>query len=91
MAELATFSKDPQATLDYRVNWAPWLGTDTISAVTWTVPSGITQTATSNTTTTATVWLAGGEAGTDYTVTCRVTTTAGRVDERSIVISVAQR
>lgn len=84
-------TKDPQATLDYRIDWSAWLGTDTISAVTWTVPSGITQTATSNTTTTATVWLAGGEAGTDYVVTCRVTTTAGRVDERSIVISVAQR
>jgi|NOAtaT_7_FD_contig_111_419445_length_1406_multi_2_in_0_out_0_2 hypothetical protein len=91
MATIGTAIKDPQATLDYPINWAPWLTTDTISSVVWTVPTGITQTATSNTTTTATIWLSGGEVGTEYTVTCRVTTTAGRIDERSIAIRVAQR
>jgi hypothetical protein len=89
--ETYTATKDPNSTLDYTINWASWLTTDTISAVAWTVETGITQTATSNTTTTATIWLSGGEAGTEYTVTCRVTTTAGRIDDRSIAIRVAQR
>lgn len=91
MATLETFTKDPNATLDYEIKWGDWLTSDTISAVTWTVETGITQTAATNTTTAATIWLSGGEAGTEYTVTCRVTTTAGRIDERSIAIRVAQR
>lgn len=89
--ETYTATKDPNSTLDYTINWSSWLTTDTISTVAWTLETGITQTATSNTTTTATIWLSGGEAGTEYTVTCRVTTTAGRIDERSIAIRVAQR
>jgi hypothetical protein len=89
--ETYTATKDPNSTLDYTINWSSWLTTDTISTVGWTIETGITQTATSNTTTTATIWLSGGEAGTEYTVTCRVTTTAGRIDERSIAIRVAQR
>ena len=84
-------TKDPQSTLDYVVDWSSWLGADTIASVAWTVETGITQASTTNTTTTATIWLSGGEAGTEYTVTCRVTTAAGRIDERSIVVKVAQR
>ena len=60
--------KDPQATLDYRFDWSAWLTPDTISSVTWTVPAGITQTAATNTTTTATIWLSGGTVGTRYTI-----------------------
>ena len=84
-------TKDPQATLDYRFDWSLWLVTDTIVSVTWTVPSGITQTAATNTTTTATIWLSGGSVGTKYTVACRITTTAGRIDERSLIVSVIQK
>ena len=91
MATIGTAMKDPQATLDYPINWAAWLTTDTIVSVVWTVPTGITQTAATNTTTTATIWLSGGEVGTEYTVTCRVTTAGGRIDERSIAVRVAQR
>jgi len=83
--------KDPQATLDYPCSWAPWLGTDTISSVTWTVPAGITQTAATNTTTSATIWLSGGTVGTRYTIVCRITTAAGRIDERSLIVRVPQK
>ena len=83
--------KDPQATLDYRFDWAAWLTTDTISTVTWTVPAGITQTAATNTTTTATIWLSGGAVGTRYAIACKITTTAGRIDERSLIVSVQQK
>lgn len=85
------FVKDPDAILDYKVDWATWLGSDTISAVTWTVPTGITQTAVSNTTTAVTIWLRGGTVGTTYEVACKITTAGGRTDERTIEISVVQR
>lgn len=38
-----------------------------------------------------TVWLSGGTAGIDYKVACLITTTAGRTDERSIMIQVENR
>lgn len=84
-------TKDPNATLDYRINWAEWLDTDTIATVAWTVPAGLTQTAATNTTTSATIWLSGGTVGTRYAVACRITTTAGRIDDRTIRIDCVQK
>ena len=84
-------TKDANATLDYRVDWSAWLDTDTIATVAWTVPAGLTQTATTNTTTTATIWLAGGTVGTRYAVVCRITTAAGRIDDRTIRIDCVQK
>jgi hypothetical protein len=37
------------------------------------------------------VWLSGGTVGERYTVTTRITTSAGRTDDRSIEIWVRQR
>lgn len=97
-APIATYDKDPDATLDYSIDWSPWLPSgDAIDSATWTssdaalvmlsdaphapsVVAGI-----------ATVWISGGVAGTRYRLTCQVETTAGRVDERTIVIAVADR
>lgn len=91
----ATFTaeaKDPAAVLDYAIDWSEWLGADTIATSTWTVPSGVTKGADSHTTTTATVWISGGRQGSSpYVITNRITTAAGRTDERSIEIPVEQR
>lgn len=90
-----TVLKDPDATLDFGVRWGAWLAkndpNDTISASAWTVPSGLTQVSTSYTTTTTTIWLAGGTAGTSYDVTNRIVTTGGRTDDRTIRINVQER
>jgi len=90
---MALIIKDPAATLDYQRDWGPWLATvdDSIDTSTWTVPTGITKTDESNTTTTATVWLSGGTAGQSYSVTNRIVTAGGRTDERSIQIDVRER
>lgn len=40
---------------------------------------------------TPTVWLSGGELGKSHTTTCRITTTAGRIDDRSFQIDIRQR
>lgn len=90
------FLKDPDAVLDYAFDWSAWLAAenDTIATVEWEVPAGITQEtdpAPSNTDTTATVWLSGGTDGQNYLVTCRITTAAGRVDDRTMRISVRSR
>lgn len=84
--------KDPNATLDYTVNWAPWLPDgDAIDSVAWEVPAGLTLVSSSNTTTKATAFLSGGELGERYRVVCRVTTTGGRIDDRTVQLRIAQR
>jgi hypothetical protein len=85
------FFKDPNAVLDYQVDWATWLSTDTIVTSTWTVPTGITKASDTNTTTTTTIWLSGGTANTDYTLVNRITTAAGRTQDQSILITVRDR
>lgn len=87
------FQKDPNAILDYRVDWGPWLDAsgDAIATSIWIVPSGITQTLATNTSTTATIWLSGGTAGQEYVLVNRITTTGGRTDDRSITIQVMEK
>lgn len=85
---IKTFLKDPVAVLDYMIDWAAWLGGDTIALSVWTIPSGITQNSVTNTATTATIWLSGGTDGTVYSIVNRITTAGGRADERTITITV---
>lgn len=90
---LQSFDKDPDAVLDYVMDWEAWLGTDTISASEWSASSaGITvDDDTEFTDTTATVILSGGTAGSVYYLTNHITTAAGREDDRTIRIRVKQR
>lgn len=85
------FEKDVDTVCDYTVDWSYWLGADTIVTSDWKVPIGIVCLAQEKTTTHATVWLKGGTAGREYLLTNRVTTAAGRTDDRSIRIRVRQR
>jgi hypothetical protein len=81
-----SFSKDPDAKLDYTVDWTKWLNGDTISKSEWIVPDGLNDEDDSNTSTTATIWLSGGTTGHEYTVTNRITTAGSRVNDRSFKI-----
>lgn len=75
------------ATLDYKLDWSAYLGSDTISSVAWSV-TGATAGAASNTTTTATQRISGGSAGTPATARCTITTAAGIIDARIINIDI---
>lgn len=87
------FTKDPDAVLDYSFDWYDsgngWLATgETISSHTITVETGITKVSDSESSGVVTVWLSGGTHGNDYDVACKIVTSAGRTDERTMVISV---
>jgi hypothetical protein len=82
------FLKDPGDRLDYQVDYSAWLDGDTLSASSWTVPSGLTQYAASFSATGATVWLSGGTHGQDYVVTNQVTTAGGRIKQQSFTVQV---
>lgn len=87
------FIKDPQAKLDYAVDWSAWLDEDddTIGQSDWTVPGGLTEVSASTTGTLATVWLSGGVVGEVYEVVNHIVTAAGREDDRTIFIHVADK
>lgn len=82
--------KDPDAVLDYKMDWSAPLAEseDTIASSQWIADTGITIDSQGNDSTTATVWLSGGTAGQEYAVTNRITTSAGRVDDRTILLIV---
>ena len=88
-----TFAKDPDAVLDYSVDWSLWLAGDEISTSEWRLEEGalLEQVVASNTTTKATVWLRGGQKGATYLVTNRIVTAGGRTDDRTISVKVEDR
>jgi hypothetical protein len=89
---LRTFAKDPEAILNYTIDWSQWLGSDTIQTSTWpTITAGITMASSSNSTTTATIKVSGGTDGSDYDLTNRIVTAGGLTDERTIRIQVRQQ
>lgn len=97
--------KDPDAVLDYAFLWQDWLElTEVIVSHVITASSGLTvnshEVNTSLVTldsvgqkigSVVTVWLSGGTSDTKYTVSCRVTTSFGRTDERSFQLTVKER
>lgn len=90
---IRTFEKDPDAVLDYVIDWGDeWLETgDEIKTSTWTVPAGITKDSTSNTPTTTTIWLSGGTDGETYDLVNHIITDDGREDDRTITIKVREQ
>ena len=93
---------DPNAVLDYRWDWAPatngtgrtdWLEAgETITATTVT-GTGCTVDSSSITDagTSVTAWISGGTVGAQASVTCHITTSAGREDDRTIRLRIAER
>lgn len=100
---MKTFWKDPDAVLDFEFDWAAltngtgsadWLESgETISTRTVTEDSGITvdSDAIVNSATGVVVWLSGGTAGNSYKVTCHITTSSGREDDRTILVMCMER
>lgn len=86
------FYKDPDATLDYTLDWSEWMVSgDEITDADFIVPAGLTKVVESNDTTKTTVWLSGGTVGQSYSIVCRITTSGGRIDDRTFTIVCLQR
>lgn len=71
------------------LNWAADLNGSTISSVAWTVPSGLTNEAVSNTTTLASIRLSGGTPSVTYLVQCLVTTAASEDLEAQFQLTIS--
>lgn len=97
--------KDPNARLDYAFDWKTpakdpetgeyrsWLASgETISSRVVSVTKGdVVLDGDTESAGIVTVWVKQGTPGTTAWVTCHITTSAGRQDDRSIVISVTER
>ena len=88
-----TFTKDPDAILDYSVDWFLWLAGDQISSSEWILEEGATIEKITDTfaTSKTVVWLGGGDKGITYLVTNRIVTAGGRTDDRTISVKVEDR
>lgn len=88
------YEKDPQAVLDYSIDWSNFLETaETIVSSQWFNTTGITVDVTGHTNKVATIWLSGGTLGQSYELTNRITTSnsPARVDERTIIVSIVNK
>ena len=84
--------KGDDEALDYGIDYADLLEDgETISASTWTVAVGLTAGATGVIGSVAFQWLSGGAAGESYDVDNIVTTSVGRIFERSFRVQVVAR
>lgn len=88
-----TIGKDPDATLDYSWDWSAWLLplVDTLDSFEIVLSAGLTLVSSSMKTGVVTAFLAGGVVGETASATCRVVTTGGRVDDRSIYLKIKDR
>ena len=91
-------TKDPDALLDYAWDWSPWLGDgETVTSQTLEVTGPddsltvMDSPAVSQAGGVVTAWLSGGTAQKRYRVTCHIQTSAGRADDRTMIVYVADR
>ena len=88
--------KDPDATLDYAVDWGTdYLVGDVLQSSSWSVspvePGGAAVESSEADELIATVTVSGGLSGRLYRLINQVVTASGRVDSRSIVLRVEKR
>lgn len=93
--------KDPNAVLDFPVDWSRWLASgETITAATVTPATGLTvqgspaiedSQETGVPDSVVVPILSGGTVGQKYDVTYHITTSEGRVDDRSITVVIKER
>ena len=95
---MANFVKDPDALLDYKVDFGEWLGDDQIiSALVINDPTASAQTSglrVASTVVSASAavvaWLSAGVVDSEYTVTVRIWTSAGRRNDECFTISIEE-
>ena len=93
-----SISKDPNAVLDYVEDWTLWLDavadsivSKDVTATGSAVGSTVAVASSSIVGKTVVAWISGGIAGESVTVRMRITTAAGRTDDRSFYIKIKER
>lgn len=86
---VGTRTKDKDEARTYSIDWSPQLiGGETIASASWTVQSGLTNAATSNTTTSTSIRLTGGTVGLTYKVECQITGSQNNTPSAYFIVAV---
>ena len=81
---------DPDAIVDYIIDWTAWLDGDNIATSNWTVANA-SEASSSNTSKTATVFVQSAKPGKVCTMRNRITTTGGRTEDRTLRAKVREK
>lgn len=81
---------DPDAVIDYKVDWEKWLQGDTIATSAWLIVNA-TEASSANTTLTATVFIQAAKPGKVVTMRNRITTAGGRTEDRTLRAKVREK
>ena len=79
--------KDPDSKADYGFDWTLFLdtaNTETISTSVWILDAALTEVSSNIDTYITTCLMTGGVTGHNYTITNRITTSVGRIEDRSM-------
>ena len=90
---MTDYTKDPDALLDYKIDWNLWLAAsdDFITSANASAEAGIVIKSSSKTSTIHTFFVSGGTVGVEYTITSRIHTNGGRRNDQSIIISIEEQ
>ena len=103
MNYFAVVTKDPNAERTYTFDWSNfgdndgtvydpgYLQGDTLAASSWVLDTGISEVVADFGDTTASVKLSGGKHGKLYRAVNRVTTAAGEIDDRTLLVKVQHK
>lgn len=87
--------KDPDAILDYQLDWSDWLAEGVfIVGLTVIADNGVIVETSSFTATTTTAWLSGGILGENANITYRITTNSvpgAQVNDRALILRIENR
>ena len=86
---MTAYTKDPDATERFTVDWSDRLDGDTISTATWSQsPSGLTLSGDTSDDTSASTLVSGGTIGDTHTITNRITTSGGETLDQSFTLTI---
>ena len=92
MSNTSEFTHGVGSNLDYGFNWSAWLAVgETITQSTWTVTTGIVLTNQLISGSTTSTFASGGEASKIYQLYNTITTSADRIDSRTLTLSCKKR
>ena len=83
---IARFTKTPGAELDYGINWKDDIGSNNITASSWTASDGLTIVSDSFSDFATLVRVSGGELAHSYVLINEVTLLNGNIDQRAILV-----
>jgi hypothetical protein len=93
---MGVYAKDPDATLDYSVDWTAFMGVgESLNGASWTVTpieaGGLTLGSELISGNERGIYVSGGIKGHQYRLSCQITTDQGRVSERSLTVRIMER